>query len=99
VRCVGRHVDGLPGFRHQLLASEAELHLALEHGEHLFEVVTVGRRAAAGWDMHVDKCVFAVSVVAAHKDGVGVADQAEVRKAFVFVRSSDGEAPMRIVGR
>jgi hypothetical protein len=49
--------------------------------------------------MHVDKCVFAGGVVAAHKDGVGVADQAEVRKAFVFVRSSDGEAPMRIVGR
>jgi hypothetical protein len=99
VRCVGRHVDGLPGFRHQLLASEVELHLTLEHGEHLFEVVTVGRGPAPGWDVHVDKCVFAGGVVAAHEDGVGVADQPEVRKAFVFVRSSDGEVPMRIVGR
>jgi hypothetical protein len=49
--------------------------------------------------MHVDKCVFAGGVVAAHKDGVGVADQAEMRKALVFVRSSDGEVSMWIVGR
>jgi hypothetical protein len=61
--------------------------------------VTVGRGPAPGWDVHVNKCVFAGGVVATHKDGVGVTDQAEVRKAFVFVRSSDGEMAMRIVGR
>jgi hypothetical protein len=49
--------------------------------------------------MHVDKCVFAGGVVASHKDGIGVPDEAEVRKAFVFVWSSDSEVPMRVVGR
>jgi hypothetical protein len=61
--------------------------------------VTVGRGAAAGWDMHVDEGVFAGGVVAAHKDRIGVTDQAEVRKAFVFVRSSDGEVSLRVVRR
>jgi hypothetical protein len=82
-----------------MLAAEAELDLALKHSEHLLEVVTVRRGTAAGWDMHVDKCVLAGGVVAGHQDGIGVPDEAEVRKAFVLVWSSDGEVSMRIVGR
>jgi hypothetical protein len=61
--------------------------------------VTVGRGTAAGWDMHVDECVLAGGVIARHQDGIGVPDEAEVRKAFVFVWSSHGEVSMRIIGR
>jgi hypothetical protein len=49
--------------------------------------------------MHVDKRVFAGGIVASHKDGIGVPDEAEVRKAFVFVWSSDGEVSVGVVGR
>jgi hypothetical protein len=98
VRRVGRHVYGLSGLRHQWLASEAELHLTLEHGEHLLEVMAVGRGSTARWDMHVDERVFAGGVVTSHKDCIGVPDEAEVSKAFVFVRSSDGEVSLQVVG-
>jgi hypothetical protein len=99
VGCVGWHVDGLSGLRHQVLASESQLHLTLEHGEHLLEVMTVRRRTTAGWNVHVNKCVLAGGVVARNQDRIGVPDEAKVRKAFVFVWSSDGEVSLRIVGR
>jgi hypothetical protein len=82
-----------------MLTSEAQLHFTLEHSEHFLEVVTVGRRAAAGRDVHVDEGVFAGGVVASHKDRIGIADKAEMRKALVLVGSSDGEVSVRVVGR
>jgi hypothetical protein len=97
VRCVGRHVYGLACLCNEPLSSETELYLALEHGEHLFKVVTVRRWAAAGWNMHVDECVFAVGIVPTDKNRIGVPDEAEMRKAFVFVWPSDGEMALRIV--
>jgi hypothetical protein len=81
------------------LVSEGQLDLTLEHGEHLLEVVTVRRGAATGWNVHVDKGVFAVRVITSDKDRIGVPDEAIVRKARVFVWSSDREMPMRVVGR
>jgi hypothetical protein len=81
------------------LASESQLHLTLEHGEHLLEVVTVRRRTTAGWDVHVNECVSAGGVVARNQNRIGVPDEAKVRKAFVFVWSSDGEVSLRVVGR
>ena len=41
-RGVGRHVDRLTGPGDQVPAAEGELHLAVEHGEHLLEVMAVG---------------------------------------------------------
>ena len=99
MRCVGGHVHGFPGLGDQLLASEAELHLTFEHREHLLEVVTVGRRSAAWWNMHIDECVLSSGVLTSHKDGVGVPDEAEVRKALVFVWSGNGEVSLRVVRR
>jgi hypothetical protein len=58
----------------------------------------MGRRTAARWDMHVDECVFAGGVVASDKDRIGVPDEAEVRKAFVFIWSSDSEVSLQVVG-
>jgi hypothetical protein len=59
--------------------------------------VTVRRWATAGWNMHVDERVFAVGIVPTDKNRIGVADEAEMREAFVFVRPSDGEVTLRIV--
>jgi hypothetical protein len=96
---VGRHVNGLPGLGHEVLATEVELDLAVEDGEHLLKVVTMGRGAATGWDMHVDEGVLAGGVVTGHQDRIGVPDNAEVRKIVVLVGSCDGEVSLQVVGR
>jgi hypothetical protein len=43
------------------LATKSERDLALENGEHLFEIVTVRRRTAAGRDKHIDRAVHGLS--------------------------------------
>ena len=53
-------------------AAEGDFDLAIEHGEHLFEIVAVWGRAAARRDMHVDEGVAAGGVVARQKDRVCV---------------------------
>ena len=49
--------------------------------------------------MHVDECVLPGGVLTTHKDGVGVPDEAEVRKALVFIWSGNGEVSLRVVRR
>ncbi len=97
VRRVSRYVDGLAGSGQEVLAPEAELHLAFEDGEHLLEVVTVRRGAAPGWDMHVDEGVLAGGVSAAHQNRVGVSDEAEVREALVCVGTCHGQVSLGVV--
>jgi hypothetical protein len=55
------------------------------------------RRAAARRDVHVDKGVFAVGVVARDQDRVGIPDEAKVEKALVFIWTSDCQASLRVV--
>lgn len=55
--------------------------------DNLLEVVAVGRRTAAGQDLHVDERVGAVRVVAGDQDRVRVTDQASARQRPVLVRS------------
>src|SRR5450755_872952 len=57
VRGVGRHIDRFAGRCNGADAAECELDLAVKNGEHLLEVVTVGRRSAARRDVHVDQRV------------------------------------------
>ncbi len=66
VRCVGRDIDGLACLGHEMFVSKGELDLAVEDGEHLLEVVAVGRRAAARWDVHVDQRVAPSGIRAGH---------------------------------
>ena len=96
---IGWNIDGLARFRHDVLVAKAELDLAFEDGEHLLEVVTMRRGAAAGRDVHVDEGVLAGGVVAGHQDRVGVADESEVGEGFVVVGSCDREVSVRIIGR
>jgi hypothetical protein len=63
VWCVGRDVDGLADSRDPFPAAESDLNFALENGEHLLEIVAVGRRTAAGRDVHVDEAVAADGVL------------------------------------
>ena len=52
VRRVGRDVEGLALKHDRFLAAEGRLDLALEHVEHLLEIVAVPRGAAALGEVH-----------------------------------------------
>jgi hypothetical protein len=80
VRRIGRNVQGLAGARRGFHAAKRRLDLALEHHESFLEVVAMRRRAASGWDVHVDEAEFSGGVFAAEQNGVGVADQADVQR-------------------
>jgi hypothetical protein len=80
-------------------AADGDFDLAVEDGEHLFEVVAVWRRAAARRDMHVDEGVAAGGVVARQKDRVGVTHYPEVGQGRVLVRARKREISFRVVGR
>jgi hypothetical protein len=45
----------------------------------------MGRRTAAGWDVHIDQAVPTVCVIAGEQDGVGITDEADVRQALIRV--------------
>ena len=87
-----------PARRDRADAAERELDLAVKDGEHLLEVVAVGRRPAARRDVHVDQRVAPRGVGAGHKDGVGVADHAEVRQRFIGVGAHVRQDPPGVVG-
>ncbi len=98
VRRVGRHVDRVAGRGNGADASERELDLALEDGEHLLEVVTVGRRPAARRDVHVDQRVAPSGVGPGHEDRVGVANHAEVRQRVIGVGAHVRQDPPGVIG-
>src|SRR6266566_3621810 len=56
-------------------------------------------RPSARRDVHVDEGVPAGGVMAGDQDGVGVADEPDVRQALIFVWPRDGEPARRVVGR
>jgi hypothetical protein len=68
--------------------------------EHLLEVVSVGRRPAAGGHQHVDQRIAATGIVAADQDSVGAGADAEMGEAALSawtmralrLRSSEGIA-------
>ena len=99
MRSVGRHIDGLASFGHEVLVMESYLYLTHKNGEHLFEVVTMGMGTAAGRYEHVDECVLSSGVVTGKQDRVRISDDAEVREAVVLIRSCDRDVPLRVVGR
>jgi len=60
------------------------------------EVMPVRGRATAGRNVHVDDAEASGSLLAGHGNGVGIADQPDVRQVFEL---SKGEAAFRIVRR
>jgi hypothetical protein len=80
-------------------AAKGGFDLAFEDGERFLEVVAMRRRAAAGRDVHVDKAITTVRVVAGEQNGVGVPHDSEVGKALIFVRVRNREIALKIVRR
>ena len=77
---VGLDVDGLAGPGDERLAAKGHLDFAVEHGEHLLEVVPVRWRPAARGHVHVDERVLSGDgVLAGDEDRVGVTDEPDVR--------------------
>ena len=80
------------------LAPEGDLDLAVEDGEHLFEVMSMRWRPAAGRHVHIDQGVLASGVASGNEDRVRVADQPDVRQVFVLVGARNGQRARGVVG-
>ena len=98
VRRVGGDVGGLARPHDGLFTAKGDFDLALQDGEHLFEIMTMGRRSAAGWDHHVDEAVAPGGIFAGEEDGVGVACQGNVRQGLIFIRPRKREAAAKVIG-
>jgi hypothetical protein len=72
-------LDGLAFTNNRLHASECSLDLTLKQDERLLKVVPVRRRAAAWWDVHIDKAETPRCVFPGKKDGVSVSYQSDMR--------------------
>ena len=67
-----------------LFSSESKLDFTLQDREHLFEIMAMRRRAAAGWNVHVDETVATGRVFAGHENCVRVSYQPNVRQVQVI---------------
>jgi len=64
MRRIGRDVDRLSYFHIHFFAPKGECDLAIEEGKRLLEVVAMGRRSPAGWNVHVDQAITAIGIIA-----------------------------------
>lgn len=96
VRCVRRYVERLACGDRDGLTTECRLELAVEDDEGLLEVMPVWRRTPSDRDMHVDQAKASRGVLSGEKDGVSVADDAEMQQGCV-VASRKCQLSMRIV--
>jgi hypothetical protein len=77
---VGRNVQRLASAHDRLLATKGRFHLAFEQDKGLLEVMPMRRRPASRRDVHIDNAEASIGLLARHGDGVGIADQTDVRK-------------------
>ena len=80
MRSVGRNVQRVAGSHARLLAAEGRFHLTFEQDKGLLEVMPMWRRSATWRDVHVDDAEASVGLLARHGDGVGIADETDVRE-------------------
>jgi hypothetical protein len=99
VWCISRDIDSFPRPGNEALASETELNLTVQDGEHFFKVVAMWRGTSARRDVHVDEGVSAGGVVAGHQDRIGITDEPDVAKRLVFVGPGDRQVAVRVIGR
>jgi len=74
MRRVRGNTQRFAGPHRRFFAPEGGFDLAFEQGKGFLKVVAMGRRAAAGWDVHIDQAVSTVCVIAGEQDGVGITD-------------------------
>ena len=96
---IRRHIDRLALAGNDRLAPEGDLDFAVKDREHLFEVMSMGWRAATGRHVHVDEGVLAGGVASGNEDRVRVADQSDVRQAFVLIGPRDRQGAREVIGR
>jgi hypothetical protein len=80
MRSVGRNVQRVAGAHRRLLAAEGCFHLAFEQDKGLLEVMPMRWRSATWRDVHINYAEASIGLLARHGDGVGVADQTDVRE-------------------
>jgi len=83
MRCVRRDAQGFAGAHRGLLATASSFNLTDKQSEGLFKIVAMRRRAASGWDVHVNQAVPAIGVLTREQDRIGISDKSDVRQALL----------------
>ena len=96
MRSVRRNMDCLTTADRALLASKRGFHFAFKKDECFLKIMAMRRRPAAGWNMHVNQAISAVSVGPGKKNRVGVSYDSKMRH-IVTVWISNDKIPLRIV--
>jgi len=99
MRSVGRNIQRVTSAHNRLVATEGRLHLTFEQDKGLLEVVPVWWRPAPWRDVHIDNAEASIGLVARHGDGVGTADQADVREVLIFVGLRQRQTAFAVVWR
>jgi len=99
MRRIRRNVDCIAGAHDRFRSTEGSFQLTFEQDKGLFEIVAMGRRPAAGRNMHIDETKAFGCIIAGHKQGVGISHDADVREAPIFVRLGKRQNPGEIVER
>src|SRR6266478_4718005 len=98
MRRVGRNVGSLAGSQHRFDTPKGNLDLTLKNREHLFEIMSVRRWAASGWDQHVNQAVMSACVLAFEKDCVGISNHSQMRQVLISVWPRHHEMAPYVIG-
>jgi len=93
-----RHIDRFAGRCNGADAAEREFDLAVKNGEHLLEVVTVGRRPAARRDVHGRSTCSAQRCRPRKQGWCRCRNHAEMRQASHRVGAHVRQGPPRVIG-
>src|ERR1700688_3406715 len=99
VRSVRRDIDSVAGLDGRFLSTKSSLHFSLKQDERFLEVMAMRPGATAGRNVHVNDAKASVSLLAGHRDGIGISHDADMRKTLIFFRLGNGEVALGVVGR
>ena len=99
VRSIGRDVDCLAGMDDGFLSAKCCFDLSIQHDECFFKVMAMRPRTTAGRDMHINHAEPAFGVVSIDGDGVGIANETDVRQLSFAIGIRGSQGAFEIVGR
>ncbi len=82
---VGRNADGVSCFYDRFLTTKRRFHFTFQNNESFLKVVAMWGRPPSRWNVHVDHAELSRCFRSGDGDGVGVSDQSNVRKSFIFI--------------
>lgn len=97
MRRVRWDIRSLPGPHDRFCAAKGDLNLAFKNRERLIEVVPMGRRPAAGRNVHINQAVATSGIPARQKDRVRVANDPQVGQSLIFFRSGNHKIALEII--